>query len=52
MAEDRYYEWLKERKKVILEIKDLNLRSSLMNIHNEYVEQYICKKKENDKKIN
>jgi len=43
---NKYLKWLKERKKAILELPDDNLQRILLDLHTEYVEEYIIK---NDK---
>ena len=47
IGKDNYLEWLKNRKKNIVEnVNDEFFRKILLEIHNDYAEQYICLKGE------
>jgi hypothetical protein len=41
--EDKYFDWLKERRKLIIEkVQDTFFKDIMLKIHNEYAEQYVC----------
>lgn len=45
--EDKFLSWLKERKKKIEDnIDDELFKKVLLEIHNDYAEQYICLRRE------
>jgi len=41
--EDKYFVWLKERRKIITEkVQDEFFKDIMLKMHDEYAEQYIC----------
>ncbi len=44
-SEDKFFSWLKKRKQAILEIPDNNLQRTLLDLHNEYFENYVIWKR-------
>lgn len=49
---DKFFVWLKDRKKVISQISDDSLRKPLLDLHDEYVTVYIAVRDEKKMSVN